>query len=419
MGYKATPRLTATLLQLAARNIGHNRRRALLAGLSVLLGVLAVTSLRGTLNGLQQALRQEAIASQIGALQVHRAGYLTKLAGTPLDLDMPLDDAFIKRVQAVDGVQAVAPRIVFGGLVSVGEQTTFSLLTAIDPVAEAKVCPLRPDRLTLGRLMKPEERDGLVLSGELARRLGAQIDAGDAGRVAILANDRDGSLNAVDTHVVGLNGLPGSPGLETRLGLMQLTHAQELLRMPGRVTELAISVDDLDRLEDVRAALQGVLGKDYEVSTWKELGRTVAEATALQDKALGIITTILMLVALLGIVNTMLMSVLERTREIGVMLALGMRRGRIVLLILAEAMIIATLSALPGLAVGTLIVRTLGQRGIAFTAPGGGLLHLHPFVTVRESLLVVLLASVGAIVAAVYPAWRASRLRPVEALSHV
>ncbi len=411
-------RLVLRLVQLAARNIGHNKRRALLAGLSVLLGVLAVTSLRGALNGLQQALRQEAIASQIGAIQIHRAGYLAKIIGTPLDLDFAADQAFLDKVRAVEGVQAVAPRIAFGALVSVGEQTTFSLLTAIDPAAEAQVCPLRPDRLTSGRLMKPDEKDGLVLSAELARRLGAKIDAGDAGRVAVLSNDREGSLNAVDTHVVGLNGLPGSPGLETRLGVLQLRHAQELLRMEGKATELAVSVKDIAQVDAVRDRLQAALGKDYEISTWKDLARTVAEATALQDRVLGIVTAILMVVALLGIVNTMLMSVLERTREIGVMLALGMRRSKIVLLILAEAAIIAAAAALPGLAGGTLIVRTLGQRGIEFTAPGGGLLHLHPFVTWPEALLVVLLACGGATIAAVYPAWRAALLRPVEALSH-
>ncbi len=411
-------RLVVRLIGLAARNIGHNKRRALLAALSVMLGVLAVTSLRGTLNGLQQALRQEAVASQIGALQIHRTGYMAKIIGTPLDLDFSVDKVFLDKVRAVDGVQAVAPRIAFGAMVSMGEQTTFSLLTAIDPAAEAEVCPLRQDRLTSGRLMLPSEKDRLVLSAELARRLGAKIDQGDAGRVAVLSNDRDGSLNAVDTHVVGLNGLPGSPGLETRLGVMQLSHAQELLRMEGKATEVAVAVRAIEDVDSVRDRLQAMLGPEYEVSTWKVLARTVAEATALQNQVLGIITAILMVVALLGIVNTMLMSVLERTREIGVMLALGMRRSKIVLLILAEASIIAAAAALPGLAGGTLIVRILGQRGIEFTAPGGGLLHLHPFVTASESLLVVALACGGATIAAVYPAWRASLLRPVEALAH-
>ncbi len=406
------------LLRIAVRNVRGNRRRALLAGLAIMLGVLSVTTLRGMLNGVQAALRSEAIASQIGALQIHRAGYMAQVFGTPLDLDLAYDDALLKKLAAVENVKAVAPRINFGAMVSTGDSTTFAMITAFDPARDAQVCPLRYERLSDGALPSAKQPDGLVLSAELARRIGAKIQPGDVGRVAVLTNDHDGSLNAVDTRLIGVNGLPRSPGLETRLGLMGLAHAQELLRMPGRATEIAVAVDDLDQLEATRTALLKVLGKDFEVSTWRELARAVADATALQDEILKLITAILLVVALVGVVNTMLMSVLERTREIGVMMALGMRRQAIVLLFVMEATVINIAAAVPGLLAAFGVLAILEKADVHFQAPGGGVLHIHPVVLARDIEVVITVVVLGALAASIFPAMRAAKLRPVEALAN-
>ncbi len=406
------------LMRIAIRNVRGNRRRAMLAGLAILLGVMAVTTLRGMLNGVQAALRSEAISSQMGALQIHRAGYMAQIFGTPLDLDMPYDKAFLTRLEGVDNVKAVAPRIGFGAMVSTGDTTTFAMITAFDPELDVRVCPLRYERLSDGALPSKKHPDGLVLSAELARRVGAKVKEGDVGRVAVLTNDHDGSLNAVDTRLIGLNGLPRSPGLETRLGLMGLSHAQELLRMEGRATEIAVAVHDLDKLEETRAALRKVLGKEFEVSTWPELARPVADATALQDEILKLITAILLVVALVGVINTMLMSVLERTREIGVMMALGMRRQAIVLLFVMEATVINVVAAIPGLLAAFGVLAILERADVHFQAPGGGVLHIHPVVLGRDIEVVVSVVVLGALAASILPAMRAAKLRPVEALAN-
>ncbi len=406
------------LLRIAVRNVRGNRRRALLAGLAIMLGVLSVTTLRGMLNGVQHALRSETIESQIGALQIHRAGYMSQVFGTPLDLDMAVDDGLFSRLERVPNVKAVAPRINFGAMVSTGDVTTFAMITALDPVRDVKVCPLRYERLSQGELASVKHPDGLVLSAELARRIGAKPQAGDVGRIAVLTNDHDGSLNAVDTRLIGLNGLPRSPGLETRLGLMALPHAQELLRMPGRATEIAVAVHDLTRLEETRAALQKTLGKEYEVSTWPELAHAVADATALQDQILKLITAILLVVALVGVVNTMLMSVLERTREIGVMMALGMRRQAIVVLFVMEAAVINVAAAVPGLLAAFGLLAILERVDVHFQAPGGGVLHIHPEVLQRDLEVVLSVVVLGALAASIFPALRAAKLRPVEALAN-
>ncbi len=404
---------------LAARNLLRNRRRSIVAGLAILLGVLAVTTLRGMLNGVQRSLKMEAITGQVGALQVHKTGWMAQIFGAPIDLDFPVDTAMLTRIEAVDNVRAAAPRIPFAGLVSSGDTTTFAMLTALDPERETKVCPARPERLTSGRLPSDKEPDGLVLSAELARRIGARLAKGDAGRVAILSNDRDGSLNALDTQLIGLNGLPRSPGLETRLGLLTLAKAQELLRMPGKATEIAISVNDLGDIEGTRQRLQAALGSGFEVSIWSELAKVVADAIAIQDKVLGVIMAVMLVVALLGVVNTLLMSVLERTREIGLLLALGLRRSQIVGLFVLESILLAVAASVPGLLGAGLTLIVLARVDVTFQAPGGGMLHIQPELFMSDVAIVLGAVWLGAVLAALLPARRASLLRPVQALAAV
>ena len=131
-----------------------------------------------------------------------------------------------------------------------------------------------------------------------------------------------------------------------------------------------------------------------------------------------LITAILLVVALVGVINTMLMSVLERTREIGVMMALGMRRKAIVLLFVMEAAVINAAAAVPGMLAAFGVLAILERADVHFQAPGGGVLHIHPQVLARDVEVVLTSVIVGALIAAVFPALRAAKLRPVEALAN-
>jgi putative ABC transport system permease protein len=177
-------------------------------------------------------------------------------------------------------------------------------------------------------------------------------------------------------------------------------------------------VDDIDRIPTVREAVQAALGPDYEVNTWDEIATFIADARMRQNVIIQIIAAIFMLLMLLGVANTMLMSVLERTREIGTMMAVGVRRGRIVVLFLFEALFIGALGGVAGGLVGSAVVAGLAARGIEVTAPGSNVpFTIHPFVTAGYLATVVAIAAGGALCFSMYPAWRASKLRPVQALA--
>ncbi len=405
-----------SLLQIAVRNVLRNKRRTFITLAALLIGVTVMVSIRGTLNGLQRSLLQNVVKGQTGALQVHRAGFLKNVLSSPLSLDMPQDAAFEAKLLGVKHVTAVAPRILFAGMVNVADQTIFLGVQAVDPLREFKVVPLRESTLEdKSQFASGKVADAMVVTDQLEKALrGANVPK-DA-PAAILAPDKDGALSGENVTLTGIMKL-NMPG-EKKVGMVRLDVAQKLLKMEGRATEYILAVDDIDNIEQVAADLRLALGKDYEVSTWEDVAAFVKQAMARQSFILSLVAAVFLILMLLGVANTMLMSVLDRTREIGTMMAVGVRRSKILGLFLMEAATIGALGGIIGGAMGTAIVLVLHARGISVTFPGSNVpFTIQPFVTPGYLLAVVSIAGFGALLFAVYPAWRASRLRPVEALA--
>jgi putative ABC transport system permease protein len=404
------------MLRIAARNVRRNRRRSVITLLAMFLALLVLVVVRGGLNGTNAVLRESIIDGQIGALQIHRKGFLRNIAASPLDLDVPADPDFLARLRALPHVRAVAPRIPFGGMTNAHDRSAFALFFAVDPTEEIRVCPKRFDELTSGTPVGPENVTGSDLTQPLLQRLGARLGE----RAVLLTSDRDGVMNAVEVDVVGTLPDAGVLTAERKVVFLPLATAQELLRMPGRATELAVGVDDFVHIDEVAGSLRAALGSDFEVSTWHDLTSAADDVMDKQDRVMTWIANTFLLVALLGIANTMLMSVRERTREIGTMMAVGMRRRQIVGLFLSEAALIGLCGGALGVLVGGALVHHLGAVGIKMRVTGGtSFFELHPYVTGYYLARSFAIAVLGAMGAALYPALRASRLRPIEALSQV
>ncbi len=402
------------LIRIALRNVLRNRRRSIITFAAIFVSIVATVSLRGLVNGMVEAMQSAVVLGQTGALQVHRVGYLKSTGGSSLDLDVPADAEFLGTIRAVPGVRAVSARIAFGGMVNANDTTSPALISAFDPVGELSVCPQRDKIATEGRAFTAADREAAVLTPELVRTLGMKLGQ----KAALLTNDKEGSLSAADLPVVGVYGQAGLPLPEKKIGFVPLTMAQELLHMQGRATEIIIAVDDLKALSSVQAAIVAALGPPYEVSTWSELVPFVKDGVASWRFMSNLFTGIFLVVALLGIVNTMLMSVLERTREIGTMMALGVRRRSILALFLLEATVLGCLGGLVGASFGSALVFRIGKAGLHFHF-GTSTLHVHPFVDLTFFVIALALATAGAVLAAIWPALRASRLRPVTALASV
>jgi putative ABC transport system permease protein len=404
------------LLRIAFRNVLRNRRRSIITFSAVFLALAVMVAIRGFVNGMVATVRESVVFGQTGALQIHRQGFLKSVNGASLDLDIPADEVFLKKISSIPGVKAVTARIAFGGMANANDTTSVVMVTAIDPAHETEVCPLRAEMTSSGNSLAQSGPASGIFTPQLAATLGLKLGQ----TAALLVSDKDGALNALDLNFVGTYGQPGLPLPDKKLGFVPLAFAQELLRMTGRATELALAVDNLNQVERIKPQLQSTVGPDYEVSSWHDVASFVDDAVAAWNFMLNVLAGIFLFVALLGVVNTMLMSVFERTREIGTMMAVGVRRRQIIALFLLEAALLGLCGSVAGAAVGEGFVVYYARRGISFqmanmTTP----IHIYPRMDPTYILFTLALATSGAVIAALWPAFRASRLRPVQALASV
>jgi putative ABC transport system permease protein len=419
------------LLSLAARNLLRNRRRTAISLVALVVGVGAMVGLRGFINGQQRVILENLVFGQVGAVQVHKKGYLANVQGSPLTLDMADSEELRRRIASVEGVTTVSPRIAFGGMLSLPDvegapeeesagKTGFLQLTAFDPALEPRVTPQRVKWLGKGAHLSTVDAPELVLNADMARSLATEVTGAEVPSErwpALLSADRDGALNGEGVRIAGTL-VSATPG-DRRVGYVPLATAQRLLRMEGRVTEYALAVTKLEDAPRVRDGVQAALGTEYEVHTWDEVMPFVKQLVGHQDVIFGIMTSVFLLTVLLGIVNVMLMNVLERVREIGTMLAVGTRRRQVVSLFLLEGAVLGLVGGLLGALVGWAVTLWLGHRGIVLPAPGAQADSIiRPFVSGLYLVRAVGLATVGASLAALWPAYRAAQLRPVEALAH-
>lgn len=404
-----------TLIRLAFRNVLRNKGRAGFTVGAIGFGVAMTLFLGSFVIGLGNAMVDDIVEGKVGALQVHRKGYDDVRENQPLDLDFAETGDVIEKVKRVPGVTSVSPRLVFSGLAANGSQSTMIIVTAFDPALEYKVLPAANTFLD-GKPIDAGVANGAVFGLDLANAL--DLKAGSGG--TIQAASKSGQQNALDFELRGtLNS--GNAFESKRTVMVPLKWAQNLLGMEGRITELAVATKDREGIEQVAEEVRHALGPDYEVQTWKQLRPNVDDVVNFQRMVLGAICSVFLVIAIIGVINTMLMAVLERTREIGTMMAVGMRRGRITALFLCEAAALAVLGVSGGLAVSVSIILTIANKGgVPATAPGSSAVyHIIPAMPMFLLAPTILLAGVGTILAGVYPSWRAARLNPVDALRSV
>jgi len=244
------------LFRIAFRNVLRNRRRSLITFSAVFLALGIMVSIRGFLNGLQATIRESVVLGQTGALQVHRKGFLKSVNAT-LDQVIPSDAEFLRKITSVPGVKAATARIMFGGMANANDTSTAAMFTAMDPVQELIVCPRRNEMIYRGKSLKDSSPIAAILSPELASNLGVKLGQ----RATILTSDRDGVMNALDFDFVGEYGQPGLPLPDKKLGFVPLSFAQELLRMEGKATEIAVALHRFEDAERLKPVLQEALGR--------------------------------------------------------------------------------------------------------------------------------------------------------------
>jgi len=412
------------IFHLAWRNLTRYKRRSLLTGLLVALGVIAVVVFGGLSESFKGLVVGEITDSMLGHLQVHRKGYVSSIENLPLDKNIPAK-AYEKLRTALEGetaVSAYSPRIKFGGMLSNFETTTSIRLNGVDPDREDRVVPDLRKRITTGRRTGPLIEPGEILAPELLAK-GLNLKPGDT--VVLVATNLDGSVNGITLKVAGI--LEGVTGPGGRDGYIHIQDAAVLLRLADlEVSEVAVRLKDFDRLDEsftrLAAAVSSLKNKEgqsmFEVHTWADLS-PFANIAQLIDIMTIFIKFILIAVVLVSVLNVMIMSVYERVREIGTLAAIGTTPGKILSLFLAEGLTLGLISSVIGALAGTGLLWVLNLIGVEVTFGRNKVYTLAPSAEPDQLIYVCLIVILVSALASLQPAAKAARLEPVEALRHV
>lgn len=402
-----------TWLRLAARNVLRQKRRSVLCALTVAGGVLALVAQAGFSKGVLRYLEDTIARGSLGEIQIHRAGYLASASATPLSLAFKDSDELRDKIRAVPGVQSVSPHLAFAGMVTQGVGQTMVVLRAVDESLEGSTCPGWAMSVTWGQGRPTLGPRDVVLGQELASGLGVAPGA----HVTVSAENGAGRTNALEVAVTGTLG-GGMPIENKRVGMMSLSLAQELLGLQGEVTEYAVSVLPDSDPAAVVAGLKAALGPHYEVHTWRQAAPFWDEGLSYTSLMWFMSALLLSVVCIAGITAAQTMTVLERTREIGAMVSMGVKRRQVAALFLSEAVLLGAMAAVLGALVSAAMVASLGAVGIPSSALG---MEDGQMIRPRLDVGLMALAMVGAVVvtvaSALVPAMRAARLRPVDALA--
>ncbi len=402
-------------LLIAVRNLARNRRRALTALLTVAAGVIAMVLADGFIQWIYWAMREATIQSQLGHIQVVRPGYYRSGASAPFDYLLPSTSPVRDAIEATPGVKLVAPRLAVTGLISHGETTVSFIADGVDPAKEARLS--KALRIVEGRNLSGSNAREVILGRGLARTLGV----GPGATVALLATTASGGLNAVEAKVSGLfvsaNQAYDDTALRLPIGL-----AQSLLRADGAHTWLVL----LDATEQTDQFLEQFRGRFPAQATHLEFAPWYAHAdfynktVALFSQQMGVLRLIIGSIIVLSISNMLVMNVLERTGEIGTLLAVGFRRRKILELFAVEGLLLGLIGGIIGIVAGYGLAELISAIGIPMPPPPGMEEGYTAEILVTWPVLAdaFAIAFVTTALAGLYPAWKASRLDIINALRH-
>lgn len=398
--------------RLAWRNVMRQKRRSLIAVSSIGFGVIALMMAAGFIEWILWANREGVAVTQIGHLQIVKPGYHEEGKSDPFRYLLPGESTALAWLEKDADIQAVTPRLEFTGLISHGDSSLSFVGEGIDPLRDPA---LRYLNVLAGQTLSAEDPKGILLGSGLAANLGVTV--GD--RVVLLTTTRSGGLGAVEVHVRGLVST-SMKAYDDSLLRVPLMLARQLLRSDGAhvwVVSLA-ATEETDRVWSRLRQLPELAA--YDVRPWHALADFYNKTAELFGRQIAVVQLIIAVIIVLGIGNTMTMSVMERTVEIGTAMALGIRRRHILVQFLLEGLFLGILAGLAGVLLGYVLAAIISYFGIPMPPAPGMSRGFTAAILITPSIMIeaAFLALVTTLLASLYPAWRASRLVVVEALRH-
>lgn len=402
------------ILKLTWRNLWRNKRRTFITMTSISFAVMLAISMQSFQKGIFDNLVQNVVQFYYGYIQIHSKGYWDE---KNLDNSFVLNDTIVKKINQVAGVQEVVPRLETFVLASMGNTTKGCMLIGTDFSKETKLTDLK-SKLIKGNYILNNESKVLIAEG-LANRL--KVSVNDT--IVLLGQGFQGTMAAGKYPIKGIVHF-GSPALNNDFLYLPLSATQSLLNAENRTTSLALAIDNSANMEQIQNhIIKAVIGKEYEVMNWEEMMPEIANHIKADGRNSYVFTGILYLIIAFGIFGTLLMMMVERQYEFGMLIAIGTQKSVLGLMLFYETILITFFGVLTGIILSFPLVLYFNKNPIRFAGKIAKAYEVFGFeaifptainwtIFINQTIIVLSIA----LLIGLYPLWYISRLNPLKAI---
>ncbi|HNW27354.1 MAG TPA: ABC transporter permease [Spirochaetota bacterium] len=409
-----------TFIMLGWRNLWRQKRRSLVVILSITIGVVLMLLQIAIMNGMITQMLENNISTKLGHISIAKKGFFDDMK---LESNFLPDPRMLDRISKEKNVVAVAPRVKAFAMIRTSEASRGVIVMGIYPDREKNISKINEYTLNEegSRYLDDPSANDILISKTLAEKL--DVVVGD--KVVLLVQDEDNEMTGVGLTVRGLFQTPVRD-YDNGVVYMGIKRLQEITGLKDNVSEVMVIVKNKDIVDSVKPRImKSVADDDLEILTWKEMAPFLLSAIAMIDKQMIVFYFIVFITIIFSIANTLIMSIMERFHELGVMKSIGTRPSQIFFIIMFEAMNLGAVGLAAGVVVSIAAVNILAIKGIDFSLfmeamrQWGAGSVIYPLIYVKDIIISIVVVEFTTLLAAMYPALKAARIKPLEALHYI
>ncbi|MFV8344068.1 ABC transporter permease [Flavobacterium sp. XS2P39] len=400
------------LTKIASRNIWRSRKRSLTIIIAVSVGLWAGIFMMAFYNGMIEQRVNTAITSELSHIQLHHLEFRKEYE---IKYYLPKGRKMLEIIAKDNKIKAAAGRVIIKGMIASASGSSGITINGVMPAQEQILTNLK-GKIVQGNYFNPKKTNEIILSEKLRKKLKLNLNK----KTILTFQDKEGNLASAAFRITALYKTNNTPYDDSNV-FVKITDIDSLAGIPNAINEIAILLKSNKLLEEIQNNLMQKF-PGTEIQNWKEIAPEIGLTVSVGDQMVFIFMGIILLALAFGIVNTMMMAVLERTREIGMLIALGMNKFKIFIMILLETFFLILAGCPIGILLAFVSIGITQKIGIDFSrfsdvySSFGYSSVIYPNLTSRQFAIIMFLVLLTALFSALFPARRALRLNPAESL---